>query len=169
MLSDLGMHLLRTGDEPGARAALEASFKLIPRDKPTLNMLSMLDTLDKFVTVQRRRSDLQVRPRTKPPVLQEYAIPLAHKALDEFAKRYEFTPKGPILIEVFPKHDDFAVRNVGLPGMLGALGACFGRVVTMDSPKARADRARSSGKRRCGTSSATSSPFRCRTSACRGG
>ena len=34
-------------------------------------------------------------------------------------------------------HDDFAVRNLGLPGMIGALGACFGRVVTMDSPKAR--------------------------------
>jgi tetratricopeptide (TPR) repeat protein len=29
------------------------------------------------------------------------------------------------------------VRTVGLPGMIGALGACFGRVVTMDSPKAR--------------------------------
>ena len=38
---------------------------------------------------------------------------------------------------MFPKHDDFAVRNVGLPGMIGALGACFGRVVTLDSPKAR--------------------------------
>ena len=38
---------------------------------------------------------------------------------------------------MFPKHDDFAVRNVGLPGMIGALGACFGRVVTLDSPRAR--------------------------------
>ena len=38
---------------------------------------------------------------------------------------------------MFPRHDDFAVRTVGLPGMLGALGACFGRVVTLDSPKAR--------------------------------
>jgi tetratricopeptide (TPR) repeat protein len=38
---------------------------------------------------------------------------------------------------MFPKHDDFAVRNVGLPGMVGALGACFGRVVTLDSPRAR--------------------------------
>jgi tetratricopeptide (TPR) repeat protein len=51
--------------------------------------------------------------------------------------KYEFTPPGPILIEIFPKHDDFAVRNLGLPGMIGALGACFGRVVTMDSPRAR--------------------------------
>jgi hypothetical protein len=25
--------------------------------------------------------------------------------------------------------DDFAVRTAGLPGMVGALGACFGRVV----------------------------------------
>src|SRR5262249_49095287 len=39
--------------------------------------------------------------------------------------------------EIFPKHDDFAVRTFGLPGMIGALGACFGRVVAMDSPKAR--------------------------------
>src|SRR6185295_20120737 len=32
---------------------------------------------------------------------------------------------------------DFAVRTLGLPGMVGALGACFGRVVTLDSPRAR--------------------------------
>ena len=40
-------------------------------------------------------------------------------------------------MEIFPDHDDFAVRNLGLPGMIGALGACFGRVVTLDSPRAR--------------------------------
>src|SRR5204862_7090884 len=43
----------------------------------------------------------------------------------------------PILVEMFPKHDHFAVRTAGLPGMIGALGACFGRVVTLDSPRAR--------------------------------
>src|SRR5688572_30455323 len=42
-----------------------------------------------------------------------------------------------LLIEIIPQHDDFAVRNLGLPGMIGALGASFGRVVTMDSPTAR--------------------------------
>src|SRR5690606_8492198 len=50
---------------------------------------------------------------------------------------YGFTPDAPVLLEIFPRHDDFAVRNVGLPGMIGALGACFGRVVTLDSPRAR--------------------------------
>ena len=134
-LSDLGMHLMRTGDEPGARVALDASFKIDPYDHVTFNLLGLLDTLDAFVTV--RDGDLIFRMRKdEAPVLQEYAIAIAHQALSTLSARYQFTPRGPILIEIFPKHDDFAVRNVGLPGMIGALGACFGRVVTMDSPRA---------------------------------
>jgi cellulose synthase operon protein C len=135
-LADLGTHLLRTGDEPGARAALDASFKLDPFDQVTFNLLTMLDTLDKFVTV--RDGDVVMRlHKDEAPVLQDYAMPLARQALTTLAGKYQFAPKGPILIEIFPKHDDFAVRNLGLPGMIGALGACFGRVVTMDSPRAR--------------------------------
>ena len=71
------------------------------------------------------------------PVLREHALPLARKALDTLSARYGHTVDGRVLVEIFPKHDDFAVRNVGLPGMVGALGACFGRVVTLDSPRAR--------------------------------
>ena len=135
ILADLGTHLLRTGDEPAARTVLEQSFKIDPYDVVTFNLLQMMDTLDKFVTV--RDGDLIFRmQKDEAPVLGDYAIALAHQALDTLAKRYQFTPTGPILIEIFPKHDDFAVRNVGLPGMIGALGACFGRVVTMDSPHA---------------------------------
>jgi tetratricopeptide (TPR) repeat protein len=134
-LTDLGTHLLRTGDEPGARAALEQSFKLHPYSVVTFNLLGMMDKLATFETIQV--GDLTFRmPKDELPVLREYIVPLAQKALAEYSKRYEFMYKGPILIEVFNKHDDFAVRNVGLPGMVGALGACFGRVVTMDSPKA---------------------------------
>ena len=136
-LADLGAHLMRTGDEPGARTALEASFKIDPYDVVTFNLLGNLDTVDKFDTV--RDGELVIRMnKADMPVMREYTVTLAHQALNTLAARYEFTPKGPILIEMFTKHDDFAVRNVGLPGMIGALGACFGRVVTMDSPKALA-------------------------------
>lgn len=134
-LADLGLHLLRTGDEPGARAALEASFKLDPYNVVTYNLLQMLDSLDTFTTV--RDGDVILRmDAAQAPALGEYALSLAHKALADLGARYEFAPRGPILIEIFPKQDDFAVRNVGLPGMIGALGACFGRVVTMDAPDA---------------------------------
>jgi cellulose synthase operon protein C len=69
--------------------------------------------------------------------MREYALPLAKESLAALEKHYQFEAQGPILVEMFPKHDDFAVRTLGLPGMIGALGACFGRVVTLDSPRAR--------------------------------
>ena len=34
--------------------------------------------------------------------MREYAIPLAHDALKTLSAKYQFTPKGPILIEMFP-------------------------------------------------------------------
>ena len=133
---DLGMHLMRTGDEGEARKALERSFNADPFDQVTYNLLSLLDTLDKFVVETSGDLIVKFHP-DEAPVMREYAIPLAHDALKSLSAKYQITPKGPILIEVFPNHDDFAVRTLGLPGMIGALGACFGRVVTMDSPKAR--------------------------------
>ena len=135
-LASLGLHQLRTGDEPAARQALEAAFKVNGFDPVTLNLLRMMDTLDKFVTVQDGDVILRM-DKDEAPLLQEYVLSLAHNALNTLSKRYNFKPQGPILIEVFPKHDDFAVRTAGLPGMIGALGVCFGRVVTMDSPRAR--------------------------------
>ena len=135
-LSALGVQLLRTGDEAEARQVLEKAFALDKFDQTTFNLLTMLDSLEKFETVTE--GDIVVKVHSSEmPVMREYIVPLAQQALETFSKKYQFTPKGPILIEMFPKHDDFAVRTVGLPGMIGALGACFGRVVTLDSPKAR--------------------------------
>lgn len=134
---DLGLHLMRTGDEVEARRALERSFATDPFDVVTYNLLALLDSLDKFVVETSGDLIFKFHP-DEAAIMREYAIPLAHEALKTLAAKYQLTPKGPILIEIFPNHDDFAVRTLGLPGMIGALGACFGRVVTMDSPKAKA-------------------------------
>src|SRR3954470_6592051 len=134
--AELGMHLMRTGDETQARQSLERAFKIDPYDKVTFNLLALLDTLDKFVEIREGDIILKLDP-AEAPVMREYAMPLAQEALKTLSAKYHFTPKGPILVEIFPKHDDFAVRTLGLPGMIGALGACFGRVVSLDSPHAR--------------------------------
>ena len=134
--AELGMHLLRTGDEDEARTTLDRAFRSDPYDAVTYNLLGLLDTLDTFVTVQEGPIVLKLHP-DEAGVLRDHALPLARRALEELSARYDFTPRGPILIEIFPRHDDFAVRTLGLPGMIGALGACFGRVVTLDSPRAR--------------------------------
>ncbi len=134
--ADLGLHLLRTGDEPAARTALETAFKADPFDVVTYNLLQMMDSLDKFVTITEGDIIMRLHPE-EAAVMREFAMPLAQQALATLSKQYQFKPQGPLLLEMFQKHDDFAVRTLGLPGMIGALGACFGRVVTLDSPKAR--------------------------------
>jgi tetratricopeptide (TPR) repeat protein len=134
--ADLGMHLLRTGDEREARRLLERAFRADPYDTVTFNLLQMLDALDKFESIRAGAAVVRIDP-AEAPVLREYAVPIVEAALAQFGARYGLTPRGPILVEIFPKHDDFAVRNLGLPGLIGALGACFGRVVTLDSPRAR--------------------------------
>jgi cellulose synthase operon protein C len=132
----LGLQLLRTGDEPGARVALDRAFKGDPYDVVTYNLLSMMDSLDKFVTV--RDGDVIVRlSPDEAPVMRDYVVAFAKSSLEKLSQQWDFKPKGPILVEMFPKHDDFAVRTMGLPGMIGALGVCFGQVVAFDSPKAR--------------------------------
>jgi cellulose synthase operon protein C len=135
ILADMGLHLLRTGDEAEARRMLEEAFNLDNLNLVTYNLLAMLDKIDTFETIRDERFIIKM-DKAEAPVVGDFAMSLAHEAMNTLEKRYQFTPKGPLLIEVFPKHDDFAVRIGGLPGMLGALGVCFGRVVAMDSPKA---------------------------------
>lgn len=135
-LAQLGMNLMRTGDELAARRALDAAFRIDPYDVVTYNLLALLDTLDEFETIEDGPLVFKLQ-KAEAPILRDYAPALAKEALASLTQRYGFPPRGPILIEIFPRHDDFAVRTLGLPGLLGALGACFGRVVTLDSPKAR--------------------------------
>lgn len=131
--ADLGLYLMRTGDEAPAREELERAFRLDPFDTVTFNLLQLLDTLATFVEVESGPFIFKF-PKAEAEVLKPYALPIADLAYKTFSERYGFTPKGPILVEVFGKHDDFAVRTMGLPGLEFALGACFGRVITMDSP-----------------------------------
>jgi tetratricopeptide (TPR) repeat protein len=135
-VADLGAQLMRTGDERNARRMLETAFRIDKWDVMTFNLLELLDKLEPFDTIKEGEMVIRLAPEES-PVMKEYVPQLAREAMDALSKRWEFTPKGPILIEMFPDHDDFAVRTLGLPGMLGALGACFGRVVTLDSPTAR--------------------------------
>ena len=53
-----------------------------------------------------------------------------------FAAKYRFKPQRPVQVELYPDHEDFAVRTVGLPGV-GLLGVTFGYVIAMDSPSGR--------------------------------
>ena len=74
--------------------------------------------------------------RKKPTLLRPYFQAEFDRAIATYEKKYKYKLNGPVQVEVYPDHEDFAVRTMGMPG-LGALGVTFGNVVAMDSPSGR--------------------------------
>ena len=67
------------------------------------------------------------------PVLDRYVTDLVTDSIHTFTERYQFELQEDVVVELYPEHDDFAVRTLGLPG-IGLLGVAFGYLVAMDSP-----------------------------------
>ena len=131
----LGMALLRQGQMEEGRASVETSFKGDPFNVWAKNTLDLLDTMRDYR--ETKRGVFRIKTDAKESdVLAPYAAELLEEAAAKLNAKYRFTPQGPITVELFPNHEDFAVRALGLPG-LGALGVCFGQVIAQDSPSAR--------------------------------
>lgn len=67
------------------------------------------------------------------PVIDAYVTKLVTDSIHAFTERYQFELEEDVVVELYPEHDDFAVRTLGLPG-IGLLGVAFGYLVAMDSP-----------------------------------
>jgi len=133
--SELGLNLMRMGRDAEARRELELAYLNGYRNATTVNALRLLDSYKNFVLLDCGRVVLKLH-RKEADVLRPYFQELAEKALSVFENKYGLRLQQPVRIEVYPDHEDFAVRTVGMPG-LGALGVTFGYVVAMDSPSAR--------------------------------
>ncbi|HEV2136106.1 MAG TPA: hypothetical protein VGR47_17845 [Terracidiphilus sp.] len=133
--SALGIDLMRLGKEDEPRKELELSYNNGYRNAATVNSLRLLDSYKNFETVRDETTNLKL-DKSEAGVLLPYLQPELHTIVATYEKKYRMTLPGPVQIEVYPNHEDFAVRTMGMPG-LGALGVTFGEVVAMDSPSAR--------------------------------
>jgi cellulose synthase operon protein C len=134
---ELGLNLMRLGRVSEARPHLVAAYEGDPFNASTVNTLRLLDSLEKFdvVNVAQPAMSLQLR-KDETAALGPYVQQLVRDGINTFSRRYGYTPKGPVTVELYPDHDDFAVRTAGLPG-IGLLGVTFGALVVMDSPSGR--------------------------------
>jgi len=133
--SELGISYMRLGMETPARKHLELAYENSFRDPATVNTLRLMDSYKNYETF--KAPGLEVRLQKKEAdLLKLYFVPELQKAIATYEKKYRFKLKEPVKLEVYPEHEDFAVRTMGMPG-LGALGVAFGYVVAMDSPSGR--------------------------------
>lgn len=133
--SELGVDLLRLGRDDEARQQLMMCYDNGYRDASTVNSLRLLDSEKNYVSFHDGNAILRLN-KSEADLLRPYFDEIAARAMATYDKKYQMTLPGPVLIEAYPDHEDFAVRTLGMPG-LGALGVTFGLVVAMDSPSAR--------------------------------
>ena len=139
---ELGINLLRDNQMTRARQHLETAYELDPFSPRAVNTLRLMDSYSDFRLVD----DTPVVEGDVPIVLRlhedesaaiaPYATKLTRDSIAVFTERYGFDLREPVVIEMYPDHEDFAVRTAGMPG-LGILGATFGYVIAMDSPSGR--------------------------------
>ncbi len=133
--SQLAINLMRLGQTDEPRRQLEMCYNNGYRDPATVNSLRLLDSYKNFTVISTARTILKLDSK-EAAILQPYFDEVLTRAMTTYAQKYKMTLPGPVQVEVYPNHDDFAVRTYGLPG-LGALGVTFGTVVAMDSPSGR--------------------------------
>ena len=126
---------MRLGREGEARKELQLAYDNHFRDAATANSLTLMDSYSKFRDF--RNADHRLRLNKKEAdVLRPYFQEEMLRAMATYEKKYKFKLNEPVQVEVYPDHEDFAVRTMGLPG-LGALGVTFNNFIAMDSPSGR--------------------------------
>lgn len=133
--SQLGINLMRLGLEEEASRQLGMCYENAYRDAATVNTLRLIDSYKNFVTYKTDTTILRLHKK-EAELLHPYFEEEMQRALRTYEKKYGIKLDGPVQVEAYPDHEDFAVRTMGMPG-LGALGVTFGHVVAMDSPSGR--------------------------------
>lgn len=133
-LSTLGTTLLRLGEEDEGIERLRRSFDLDPYDVRVFNQLELFEKAipKRYVIVRTPHFRFRVEPAAR-PALERIVAPYLESVYRRYVERYRFEPAGPITIELYGSHEDFAVRTVGVPA-IDVAAVCFGRVITAQSP-----------------------------------
>jgi tetratricopeptide (TPR) repeat protein len=131
----LGISLMNFGEEAEPRKLLEEAFNAGYLNTGMKNSLKLLDKYKDYETFKTPTTVLRLE-KHEAALLRPYFQSELDRALATYEKKYHYHIDTPVQVEVYPNHDDFAVRTLALPG-IGALGVTFGTYIAMDSPSGR--------------------------------
>lgn len=131
----LAHDLLRLGQDLEGWKLAEQVFDRDQYNVVAHNLVTLRDRLSQFRTLSVDGFVVRMDAR-EADLYGQQVLELLRQAKSTLVEKYQATLAEPIIIEIFPKQQDFAIRTFGLPGGEGFLGVCFGRVITMNSPAA---------------------------------
>lgn len=129
----LAQDLLRLGQDAEGWKLVEEAGKADNYSVGVFNLLQLKDSIDNYVTLEDERFIVRM-DRTEAAVYGSQVQALLNSAFDTLSEKYGYVPTEPVIVEIFDRKDDFAVRTFGVPDVAGYLGVCFGRLITANSP-----------------------------------
>jgi predicted Zn-dependent protease len=132
---ELGLNLIRSGDDAGGLAALSRAFAIDPYNVRVFNTLNLYDKTipQEYVSVEHPPFRIRYR-KDERAILERYVPALLNQAWAKMVKAYGFTPETPIGVELYGERENFGIRTGGLPET-AIQGVCFGRTLAAMSPK----------------------------------
>jgi tetratricopeptide (TPR) repeat protein len=134
----LAQDLLRLGEDELGWELAEWAQQDDAYNVVAFNLMNLRDRLSNF-EVLRRGNFLVRMERREAAIYGTEVLDLLEQAEAELCEKYQITVDAPIVVEIFPDQQDFAIRTFGLPGGDGFLGVCFGRVITANSPASQGE------------------------------
>lgn len=129
-----GSGYLRLGNEKDGLIWLRRAWQGDEMNVRTDNTLTLFDKHIPREYEFTKSKNFKIRyHRDERKVYERYITPMLEVAFDDMVKRYDFKPKTPLILELYESSELYSVRTIGLPN-LGALGVCFGQVITAMSP-----------------------------------
>jgi len=138
--SQMAINLMRLSQNDEAYKELDTCWNNGFQDPATKNTITLMDSYKRFTTFQTDQTVL-VANKKEADLLRPYFEAEMRRSIATYEKKYKLKLTMPVRVEVYPDHEDFAVRTLGMPG-LGALGVTFvgktlGYDIAMDSPSGR--------------------------------
>ena len=134
----LSQDLLRLGHENEGWTLAAESFDDDQYNVVAFNLTTLRDNLAKFYTIENQDFILRMDSRES-QLYGRRAMRLLQRAKSVLCEKYQVQLPRAIVVEMFPRQSDFAIRTFGLPGGAGYLGVCFGGVITANSPAAQGE------------------------------
>ncbi len=133
--AELGLNLIRAGNDPDGVAALGRSFALDPYNVRIFNTLELYERVipRDYVSVVHPRFVIRYK-KTERDLLERYVPDLLGRAFEAMQKSYGFTPHTPIGVELYAERENFGIRTSGLP-QIAIQGVCFGKTLASMSPE----------------------------------
>ncbi|HVU87255.1 MAG TPA: tetratricopeptide repeat protein [Pirellulales bacterium] len=136
---DLGVVLMRLGEEIEAKQQLDAAFAADPFNVRVNNMLKVLEVLEGYAVLETEHFILRF-DRGRDEILARYAARyLEDEVYPELCRTFQFEPTEKSQFEIFNRarntngHGWFSARMIGLP-FVHTVGACAGKIVALASP-----------------------------------